>query len=90
MIESPSKSQGIPQGERWLPIQKYALAMSGDAQWQPAGAGIEQRDLGLGRASEGAMRARQLRAAGGDAILTQAPDAEGAHFHLFYVIKGRV
>ena len=89
MIETKS-APTVPQRESWLPIRHYDLALKRDAQWQAVGHGVEQRDLGLGRASDGAMQGRQLRTARGEAELAEPLRPDGTHFHLFYVIEGRV
>lgn len=89
MIESPHAST-VAARAPWLPIRRYDLALGRDAQWLPAGNGIEQRDLGLGKASDGAMQGRQLRAAQAEAELAGPLREDGSHFHLLYVIEGRV
>jgi quercetin dioxygenase-like cupin family protein len=89
MFETKSASTGTNQ-KSWLPIRRYDLALQRDAQWQDAGNGIEQRDLGLGRASDGAMQGRLLRTTRGEAELAAPLRDGGTHFHLFYVIEGRL
>jgi quercetin dioxygenase-like cupin family protein len=76
--------------DHWRPIRRFDLALQRDAQWTAAGSGIEQRDLGLGKASDGAMHGRQLRAARGEAELAEPLRAGGTHFHLLYVIEGKL
>lgn len=83
MIESPLPAMA----PAWRPIGQFDLALQRDARWSEAGNGIGQRDLGLGRASDGAMQGRQLRAAA-TAELTEALRAGGTHFHLFHVMQG--
>ena len=87
MIETPSASIGTAR-DHWRPIRHYELALLRDARWQDAGNGVEQRDLGLGKASEGAMQGRQLRATRDAADLAEPLRGGGTHFHLFYVIEG--
>jgi len=89
MIESKSVPTSSAR-DHWRPIRHFDLARQRDAQWTEAGSGIGQRDHGLGKASEGAMQGRQLRAAHGEGELVEPLRSGGTHFHLFYVIKGRL
>ncbi|WP_084217017.1 cupin domain-containing protein [Xenophilus azovorans] len=88
MMESRT-APSAAEAPAWLPIRRYDLALQRDARWQDAGGGVEQRDLGLGGASEGAMQGRQLRAAR-QADLPEALRQAGTHFHLFYVVQGQL
>ena len=89
MIESKSNPSGVVR-DHWRPISHFDLSLLCDAHWKDAGSGIDQRDLGLGKASNGAMQARLLRAAHGKSKLVDPLRSGGTHFHLFYVIEGRL
>ncbi len=87
---SSTHASPAPAAARWLPIQRYDLALQTDAVWTDAGNGVLQRDLGLGRASDGAMQGRELRCDGNERELPEPLRQAGTHFHLIQVLQGSV
>jgi len=69
---------------------KFGFAAAADATWRASDIqGFDERDLGLAAASDGQIRARELRANGAGTI-HRWPVAETAVFLFLYVIEGEI